>query len=146
MLDQAKSGDPSTGEVDRVVVGSRDEIPERDGPMLPAMTSPERPLRRRHVVTTLVIAGLGLWVSERVSSDQARHLTALAPVLTAAIVVGGTTLAVLVYLSRIPSRFGERNAEFWGGGGLPRFAVEASFAVVAALVWSFALVLIFRPS
>ena len=104
-----------------------------------------RPLRRRHAVTTLVIAGFGLWVSERVSSDQARYLTALAPLLTAFIVVGGTTLAVLVYLSGLPSRFGERNAEFWGGGRLTQFAVEASFSVVAALVWSFALVLLFRP-
>lgn len=92
-----------------------------------------------------MMAGFGLWVSERVSSDQARYLTALAPPLTAVIVMGGTTCAVLVYLSGIPSRFAERNAEFWGGGGLTRFAVEASFSVVAALVWSFALALLFRP-
>jgi hypothetical protein len=91
------------------------------------MTSPGRPSRKRHLLTALVISGIGLWTSERVSSDQARFLTALAPPLTAAIVVGGTTCAVLVYLSGIPSKVAERNAEFWGGGGLTRFAVEASF-------------------
>lgn len=103
-------------------------------------------VRRRHAITALVMAGIGLWVSERASSDQARYLTALAPPLTAAIIVGGTTLAVLVYLSGIPSWFGERSAQFWEGGALTRFAVEAAFSVVAALVWSFALLVLFRSS
>jgi hypothetical protein len=110
-------------------------------------TRPERrPLRRPRAVTAVVIAGLGLWVSERASSDQERYLTALAPPLTAAIVVGGTALAVLVYLSGISSRFAEGYAEFWGGGALTRFAVDASFSLVATLGWSFALVALFRPS
>lgn len=91
------------------------------------------------------MAGMGLWVSERVTFDEARFHTALPAVLTAAIVAGGTTFAVLVYLSGIPSRWGERNAEFWGGRWLTRFAVEASFSVVAALIWSLALVFLFRP-
>ena len=107
---------------------------------------PQRqPARRPLAVTTLVIAGMGLWASERVSFDQAKFLTALAPPVTAAIMVGGTTCAVLVFLSGFPSKAGERSAEFWGGGRLTKFAVEASFSVVAALVWSFALALLFRP-
>lgn len=104
----------------------------------------QRPTGRPHALTTLLIAGMGLWASERVSSDQAKFLTALAPPLTAAIMVGGTICAVLVFLTGFPSRAGERNAAFWGGGRLTRFAVEASFSVVAALVWSFALALLFR--
>lgn len=107
---------------------------------------PEQPLPSRQAITALVVAGIGLWVSERVTADQARSFTALPSLLTAAIVVGGTTLAVLVFLSGVPSRLGERYAEFWGGGGLTRFAVEASFSVVATLVWSFALVLVLGPS
>lgn len=107
---------------------------------------PERPTRRRHAVTALVMAGIALWVSERVTFDEARFHTALPPVLTAAIVMGGTTCALLVYLSGIPSKWGARNAEFLGGGALTRFAVEASFSVVAALIWSFALVSLFGPS
>jgi len=100
---------------------------------------------RPHALTTLLIAGMGLWASERVSSDQAKFLTAFAPPLTAAIMVGGTTCAVLVFLSGFPSRAGELNAAFWGGGRLTRFAVEASLSVVAALVWSFALAMLFGP-
>jgi hypothetical protein len=104
-----------------------------------------RPARRLQSVTTLVLAGFGLWVSERASSDEERFRLALTPPLTAAIVVGGTALAVLVYLSGISSRFAEAYAKFWGGGALIRFAVDASFSVLAALAWSVALIVVFRP-
>ncbi len=109
------------------------------------MTSPGRSSVVQHVLTALVMAGLGLWVSERIASDQARHLAALAPVLTAAIVVGGTASAVVIYLSGVPSRFADRLMVFWGGSPTTRLLAEAASSVVAALAWSLAMLLLFRP-
>jgi hypothetical protein len=109
------------------------------------VTSPGRSSVVEHVVTALVMAALGLWVSERVSADQARHLAALAPALTAAIVVGGTASAGVVYLSGVPSRMADRLTVFWGGSPTTRLLAEASSSVVAALAWSFAMLVLFRP-
>jgi hypothetical protein len=110
------------------------------------MTSPERSSIVEHVATTLVMAALGLWVSERVSSDQARQLTALAPSLTAAMLVGGTACAGLVYLTGVPSRMADRLTVFWGGSPTTRLLAEASASVMAALAWSLAMLVLFRPA
>lgn len=109
------------------------------------MTSPGRSSVVQHVLTALVMAGLGLWVSERIASDQARHLAALTPMLAAAIVVGGTASAVVIYLSGVPSRFADRLMVFWGGSPTTRLLAEAASSMVAALAWSLAMLLLFRP-
>ena len=101
--------------------------------------------RPGHVGTALVMAGIGLWISERMSSDQARYMTALAPWLTAVMVVGGTASAVVVYLSGVPTRIAEGNSRFWEGWGLPRILIEAAFSGTAALIWSGVLMVLFRP-
>ena len=97
------------------------------------------------MITALVMGGIGLWISERASSDNARFLTALEPALTTAMVVGGTACAVLVYLTGYPTRAAEKYSEFWGGGSLSRFLGEASISIVAALGWCGAMLFLFRP-
>lgn len=104
-----------------------------------------RPGRRRTTITAVVMGGIGLWISERASSDQARFATALEPALTTVMVVGGTACAVLVYLTGYPTRMAVRYSEFWGGGFVSRFVAVASLSTVAALAWSGAMLLLFRP-
>jgi hypothetical protein len=98
--------------------------------------------------TAFVMAGIGLWISERMSSDQARFLTALPPALTAAMVIGGTACSVLIYLTGYPTRMSDRSSAFWGigdGSGFgSRFIGEASVSAVAALAWSGAMLALFR--
>ena len=65
------------------------------------------------------------------------------PAATAAILVGGTLSALLVYLTGAPSLVGRRNADFWQAGGLVGHVVEAAFSVCAALAWSFLLLFLF---
>jgi len=67
------------------------------------------------------------------------------PSLTAAIVVGGTASAGLVYLSGVPSRMADRLTVFWGGSPTTRLLAEASASVMAALAWSLAMLVLFRP-
>jgi hypothetical protein len=88
---------------------------------------------------SVFMAAVGFWISNLVVAETTESAWVLAPPATGAILVGGTLIALLVYLTGAPSLIGRRNADFWEGGALVRIIVEASYSAVAALSWVFVL-------
>ncbi len=100
---------------------------------------------REHRLKSVVLAAAGLWTANLVIGEMTESAArwVLPPAATAAILVGGTLSALLVYLTGAPSLVGRRNADFWQAGGLVGHVVEAAFSVCAALAWSFLLLFLF---
>ena len=100
---------------------------------------------REHRLKSVLMAAGGLWISDLVVGEMTESAArwVLPPLAVAAILVGGTLSALLVYLTGAPSIIGRRNADFWEAGGFVRHVVEAAFSLCAALAWSFLLLFLF---
>lgn len=96
---------------------------------------------REHPLKSGFMAAVGLWISSLVVAEMTESAWILAQPAIGAILVGGTSSALLVYLTGAPSLIGRRNADFWEAGEIVRTIVEAAFSAGAALSWS--LVLLF---
>jgi hypothetical protein len=94
---------------------------------------------REHRLKSVLMAAVGLWISNLVVGEMTKSAWVLTPAASGAILVGGTLSALLVYLTGAPSLIARRNADFWEAGAVVRTIVEAAFSAVAALSWGFVL-------
>ena len=93
---------------------------------------------RDHPVKSILMVGIGLWLSNLFVGEMAASKAArvLAPPAIAATLVGGTASALLVYLV-VPAAFARKASDFWGTGAFGQLVVELALALVAVLAWSF---------
>ena len=93
---------------------------------------------------SLVNAAVGMGVSTLWVREMTESAWILSPLVTGTIIAGGTLIALLVYLTGVPSRMGRAYGEAMGMGAAPgRVLTEAAFSTVAAMIWSFALQTLF---